>query len=110
MRAMSAAEFTLSSHEVMRGLKVHDGHLLLRPSGATLSNALLDVIVPVVAGVLAVVAGGWWVLITVPALLMVVDAVQRLRVAVNAGPDCIVVRNRRRRRVVPIASFSVATV
>jgi hypothetical protein len=110
MRAMSGAEFTLTSHEVMRGLKVHAGDLILRPGGAALFNTVLDVAAPIVAAVLAIVAGGWWALITAPALLMLVDAVQRLRVAVIAGSDCVVVRNRRRLRVVPISEFNVATI
>ena len=43
-RQCPGAEFTLTSHEVMRGIKVRNGRLQLRPSGLVLFNTALDVL------------------------------------------------------------------
>jgi hypothetical protein len=101
-----AVAFQLSSHEVMRGIKVRDGKLVLRPWGWYFAGSYLDV--PVALALLwwAVWAGGFW-LLSVPFLVwMAIESAARARVAVFATPTKVTVRNRFRTHRVDVSDVS----
>ena len=102
-------EFKLSPHEVMRGLKVKDGHLVLRPSGLILFNTCLDFAFGVAVAVFGVVMGGLWIVLSI-AGAVAMDAILRMRVAVTVGRDDVIVKNRTRNHRLPVARIAEARV
>jgi hypothetical protein len=91
----------------MRGLKVRNGALVLRPSGLLLFNSALDVVLGGGLAVAAGVAGGPW-LVAVGAYLALIagDAVLRLRVEVVTDAEAVTVRNRWQTERVPIGAIA----
>ena len=96
-------QFELSAHEVMRGIKVRDDELVLRPSGLVLTGTGLDIVVGAGLAVLAIVQGALWWLAGAYGAVVLVDGAARLRVAVVASQSTLTIRNRWRTRVVPLA-------
>lgn len=91
--------FQLSSHEVMRGIKVRDGRLVLRPSGPAMVTDLFHA--SVLGFVFApLVLTGWWLLAPV-ALYLVVDKLAVIRTTVVADEHRVTVTNRWTRRRLP---------
>jgi hypothetical protein len=88
--------FELSSHEVMRGIKVRDGQLVLRPAGTAMAGEVFQAAV-LGAFLAPLVVRGWWLLAPVVGYL-VVDKVAVLWTAVRADDHQVTVRNRWTRR------------
>ena len=99
-------EFKLTPHEVMRGIHVRKGRLVLRPAGVVSGLSALDGVVGVAGTVLIVRAAGFWLIVLPYALFLAADGMLRLRVSVVASRTEIVVRNRWRRHGVALGDFS----
>lgn len=97
-------EFELSPHEVMRGIKVRDGRLVLRPAGLMLALSTLDALVGLAVLGAAILLGGASWLLAPMSVWLAVDGALRVRAAVVAGPDSVTIRNRWRTRSVPIST------
>ncbi len=102
--------FRLSAHEVMRGIKVDDGRLILRPSGgfqlATITDGALGMGILPVAVANASRSGMWWLLLGPFSLALIVDALARTRVRVSADQHKIQVRNKWRTLHVPLSQVN----
>jgi hypothetical protein len=96
-------DFELSSHEVMRGVKVRDGKLVLRPFGGTLAGNAVDALFGAALAVWALVAGGLWVVFAPVWIYSVVESVAKLRLAAVADDRTLVIRNRWRTHRIEIA-------
>jgi hypothetical protein len=98
-------EFHLSSHEVMRGIKVKNGRLVMRPYGPFQFGTIADLVVGLVTLCLVIMAdrvSSPWLLVAGFLLAVAVDAVGRLRVQVVADEEYVHVRNKWRTRHVPL--------
>jgi hypothetical protein len=95
-------DFKLSAHEVMRGIKLRDGRLSMRPSGLVILDTILDALlgIAIVAG--AVIGGGAWWLVAPYGAFLAVDGTVRLRVSVTADQRIVTVRNRWRTHDFPL--------
>lgn len=98
--------FELSAHEVMRGIRVRDDQLVLRPWGWYFVGSYLDA--PVALGLLwwAVSAGGFWLLGAPYLAWTAIESAARARGAVFATPTTVTIRNRFRTHRVDIADVS----
>lgn len=86
--------FELTAHEVMRGIVVRDGELVLRPAGWLRAACSAEAIVVLVgAVVLARRGAGWWLLVP-PLLALAAYLLRGAMVSVRASGARIVVRNR----------------
>jgi hypothetical protein len=107
---MSAGDFSLTPHEVMRGIKVRDGKLRLRPSGLMLFGTVLDALLAAIVGTVAALHGGWSIAIVPVAVIVCADALMRTRLAVVATAGEVVVRNRWTRNRIAIPEIDVTRV
>jgi hypothetical protein len=71
--------FELTAQEVMLGIKVRDGRLVLRPSGLILLGTCVDVVVTTALLVASVVASGGWLVFFPFIAYQLVEALARLR-------------------------------
>lgn len=94
--------FVLTSHEVMRGIRVKQNVLVLRPIGWVQAACWIELLLAsVVAAALVTAGGAWWVVVPL-ALVVAVNAGLRGRVAVFATAESVTIRNRWSTRVLPL--------
>jgi len=103
-------EFRLSSHEVMRGIKVRDGRLVLRPAAGSYLFASMEVAMVAFTGAIAVWGVGVSIFTAVITALIAADALPRFRVALIADDTLVTVHNRWRTHRIPIESIDAVRV
>ena len=95
--SISPTPFKLSAQEVMLGIKVKDGRLVLRPSGLIRVGTFVDLFVGAVCGLTSVVllaASLAWLPIGLLALLIIVEAASRIRVRIIADVEKVHIYNK----------------
>lgn len=101
--------FVLTPHETMRGIRVKDGGLVLRPVGWVQAACGIEFALACVAAAAMAGAGGAWRLLVPVAIACAVNAVQRARVAVIATSSEVTVRNRWSTRRIPLPDILEVT-
>lgn len=94
--------FVLSPHEAMRGIRVKDGVLMLRPIGWVQAACGIEFALACVGAAAMAAAGGAWLLLVPVAVAFAISAVLRGRVAVFATASVVTVRNRWSKRRVAL--------
>lgn len=102
--------FVLTPHGIMRGIRVKDDVLVLRPIGWVQAACWIEsALACAAAAAMAAAGGAWWLLVPVAAALAV-NAVQRARVAVFATASAVTIRNRWSKRQVPLKEILETTI
>jgi hypothetical protein len=105
-----AVDYRLTSHEVMLGLKLRDGRLVIRQSGGVIAWSIIRLGFGWVLVVLGFGAGAvGWVLVPYGAWFAI-DGLLWTRCRVVLSPDGVRVTNRFRRRQVDLDDFDVRVV